>query len=75
MATKLPRTCPVCPVRLQVLERTSAWPDFAGRHAEALGVDIPGPMIYGPLGSLIAHHAMVHDDLDLADFIDSYYDQ
>jgi len=67
--------CTECGTRLQPLHPANEWAGLAVRHAAAHGVELPGPLIVFPLGPLLAHHAMVHDELDLETYISDYFNR
>lgn len=66
--------CPACPnLFLQRLPAGSDYTRNALAHAEQLGLEIP---VHGPaaliFATLIAHAMIVHDELDLAEFLEAY---
>lgn len=65
--------CPECPVKLQPLDPHGKWVELAVAQAAGHLVELPGPLVVFPLGPLIVHHAIVHDELDLEDYITRYY--
>lgn len=58
--------CPVCDTPCQALSSASEWPRFVADHLAALDLEAHGPALLSPLGGLMAHAVMVHDDIALA---------
>ena len=65
--------CPIveCGTQLQPLDRSTSWPVKAAQYAAAL--DVPLATAW-PFYSLTAHAMIVHDDLDLGDYLNAYLD-
>lgn len=66
--------CPACPeTYLQPLTPGSRYLDTAKAHAISVGVDIPW---HGPaqlvMFALVSHAMILHDDLDLAEYLEAY---
>lgn len=51
--------CSACGTQLQPLEPSSSWYELALTHAREYGIHKPAPILL----ALIAHTAVVHDDL------------
>lgn len=65
--------CPACAANLQPLEPSSSYASRAFLHATGLGLELPA---HGPNAivwlSLVAHAMIVHDDLDLGEYLEAY---
>lgn len=65
--------CPACPAQLQPLEPASSYANQAWVHARALELQLPehGPAMAVFL-ALVSHAMVVHDELDLAEYLEAY---
>ena len=65
--------CPACPANLQPLDPSTSYVATAMTHARAMGVQVPE---HGPAAlvfcALVSHAMLVHEDLDLVDYLEAY---